>query len=195
VAAVAAVAAVAVVPLGGASALADSGWLWPLSPRPAVVRGFEPPPGPYAPGHRGVDLGGTAGQRVLAVADGVVSFTGRVAGVGVVSVDTAAGRVTYQPVMATVRRGEPVVAGEVLGALSTVGGHCLPRACLHLGLVVGDTYHDPLALLGGGAVRLLPISGPLAPTGPPVGAVASTSTGPGPRPVEVGLGAALGLSF
>ena len=30
---------------------------WPVGPAPPdVLRGWEPPAGPYAPGHRGVDL-------------------------------------------------------------------------------------------------------------------------------------------
>lgn len=148
-------------------AWADDAWRWPLSPRPVVARTFEAPQGPYSPGHRGVDLLGAAGQPVLAVADGTVAYAGRVAGIGVVSIDTAAGRVTYQPVVASVRRGDAVVAGSTLGELSTIGGHCVPRACLHLGLVVADEYRDPLALLGGGPVRLLPVDGPLAGALPP----------------------------
>lgn len=164
--------------LGGAlagPAQADDAWRWPLSPRPVVARAFAAPAGPYSAGHRGVDLLGTPGQPVLAVADGTVAYAGRVAGIGVVSIDTAAGRVTYQPVVASVRRGDAVVAHSALGDLSTVGGHCAPRACLHLGLVVDGDYRDPLALLGGGPVRLLPVVGPLtsAPS-TPLATVAAT---------------------
>ena len=35
--------------------------------------------------------------------------------------------------------------------------HCLPRACLHWGWLRGETYLDPLRLVGGGPVRLLPL--------------------------------------
>ncbi|MGX9901778.1 hypothetical protein ACW0JT_21495 [Arthrobacter sp. SA17] len=31
-------------------------WSWPLSPEPAVLRGFDPPDKPWLSGHRGVDL-------------------------------------------------------------------------------------------------------------------------------------------
>ncbi|BAS13167.1 hypothetical protein AHiyo8_14700 [Arthrobacter sp. Hiyo8] len=31
-------------------------WAWPLSPKPAVLRGFDPPDKPWLSGHRGVDL-------------------------------------------------------------------------------------------------------------------------------------------
>jgi hypothetical protein len=39
----------------------------------------------------------------------------------------------------------------------TVDGHCFPATCLHWGLIVGETYVDPLTLVGGGPVRLLPL--------------------------------------
>ena len=39
-----------------------------------------------------------------------------------------------------------------------IGTHCLPAACLHWGLRAGDTYLDPLQLVGGPMpVRLLPL--------------------------------------
>src|SRR5215472_334561 len=34
-------------------------YLWPLPGLPRVVRAFEPPPKPWLPGHRGVDLAAT----------------------------------------------------------------------------------------------------------------------------------------
>ena len=145
-------------------------WVWPLQPQPEVVRSFEPPVGPYAAGHRGVDLAGTVEAPVRAVADGVIRFAGMVAGKGVVVVDHGAERSTYQPISASVRRGDTVEAGDVIGRLQLGGSHCWPDACLHLGRVAGEVYLDPLALLGGGPVRLLPLDGPLpppVPRGPP----------------------------
>ncbi len=55
---VAAVALAPVVgPAGPAYAATDEpAGVWPLDPEPDVTRGFEPPPGPWAAGHRGVDL-------------------------------------------------------------------------------------------------------------------------------------------
>lgn len=135
----------------------DGAWTWPLWPQPSVEQHFDAPDGPFAAGHRGVDLLGRSGQAVRAVDEGTVAYAGRVGGVGVVSLDTAAGRVTYQPVDPSVRRGALVPAGAVLGHLVTTGGHCLPRACLHLGLIVAGEYQDPLRLLGGRPVRLLPL--------------------------------------
>lgn len=131
---------------------------WPLSPRPEVVRAFDPPSVRWGSGHRGVDLRGTTGQPVRAALPGFVSFVGRIAGVGVVVVDHGETRTTYQPVEAEVRVGEEVRAGAVLGTLDWYGSHCLPDACLHWGLVRGETYLDPLGLVGGPSpVRLMPL--------------------------------------
>ena len=136
-------------------------WIWPLDPQPEVVATFDPPEDPYGPGHRGIDLSGRIGQPVLAVADGRVSFAGMVAGRGVLVIEHGAERSTYEPVIAAVDVGDPVRAGQVVGRLELVSSHCWPSACLHLGRIAGDTYLDPLELLGdadggGGPVRLLP---------------------------------------
>jgi len=132
---------------------------WPLRPAPEVVRGFAPPPVAWAAGHRGVDLEGRPGQRVLAAQAGTVTFAGRIAGRGVVVVSHGDTRTTYEPVAAAVGRGEAVPRGAVLGRLELLGSHCLPLACLHWGLVRGETYLDPLMLVGRGPVRLVPWGG------------------------------------
>lgn len=154
------------------------GWDWPLSgPRP-VVRPFDPPPLPWQPGHRGVDLAGVAGERVLAAGPGVVAFAGTVAGRGVVSVDHAGGlRTTYEPVSATVRRGDVVGLGSPLGTLDVGHPGCPTSACLHWGLRRGGVYLNPLVLLRPLRVRLKPLSA--APLGAGVGAL--TLAGPAAR--------------
>jgi murein DD-endopeptidase MepM/ murein hydrolase activator NlpD len=135
--------------------------VWPLDPEPEVVRGFEPPPHPWAAGHRGVDLAGRPGQPVLAALPGTVGFVGSIAGKPVVTVLHGGRRTTYEPVVASVARGQVVTAGDVLGRLTTTDSHCFPAACLHWGLVRGSgdgqQYLDPLTLLGSGPVRLLPL--------------------------------------
>lgn len=135
--------------------------VWPLDPRPDVVRHFEPPPNPYAAGHRGVDLAGAPGQAVRAALAGTVGFAGSIGGKPVVTVLHGGRRTTYEPVVASVERGQTVAAGDVLGRLAVADSHCFPAACLHWGLVEGDgdarTYLDPLSLVGGGPVRLLPL--------------------------------------
>lgn len=135
--------------------------VWPLDPRPDVVRRFEPPPTPYAAGHRGVDLAGSPGQSVHAALAGTIGFAGSIGGKPVVTVLHDGRRTTYEPVVASVERGQAVTAGAVLGRLVVADSHCFPSACLHWGLVEGDgddrTYLDPLSLVGGGPVRLLPL--------------------------------------
>ena len=143
-------------------AVTDPVGVWPLEPQPEVVRGFDPPDSPYGAGHRGVDLLGTVGQPVGSALPGTVTFAGMLAGRGVVVVDHGATRTTYEPVAATVAVGSVVAAGAQLGTLQLAGSHCFPRACLHWGWIAGETYLDPLRLVGAGAVRLLPVWGPAA---------------------------------
>jgi len=132
-------------------------WTWPLAGEPTVSRPFQPPPAPYAAGHRGVDLSGVAGQPVRAAGAGVVAFAGMVAGRPVVSVEHPDGlRTTYEPVQPGVAAGQVVARGSPLGTL--VAGHagCSGEACLHWGLRRGEVYLDPLSLLRPPRVRLLP---------------------------------------
>ncbi len=130
---------------------------WPLRPRPPVVRRFDRPAQDWLPGHRGVDLGGTAGQSVLAAGDGYVAFAGEVAGTPVVSVDHAGGlRTTYEPVRASVAAGRRVFRGDVLGVLEAGHPGC-PTACLHWGLRRGRDYLDPLGVVHTAPLRLKPV--------------------------------------
>ncbi|WP_406318039.1 M23 family metallopeptidase [Streptosporangium sp. NBC_01639] len=131
-------------------------WDWPLAGRPRVLRGFAPPPQPWLAGHRGVDLAATPGERVRAAGAGTVGYAGPLAERGVVSVLHADGlRTTYLPLRSSVRRGQQVERGEVIGVVQDVPGHC-PASCLHWGLLRDRLYLDPLLLLGRGQVRLLP---------------------------------------
>ena len=132
--------------------------VWPLQPAPPpVVHGFAPPADPYGSGHRGVDLAGHPGQAVGAALPGTITYAGRLAGRGVVVVDHGTTRTTYEPVSASVDLGQPVAAGATLGTLELAGSHCFPSACLHWGWIEGETYLDPLLLVGAGPVRLLPL--------------------------------------
>ncbi|MFV0254360.1 MAG: M23 family metallopeptidase [Beutenbergiaceae bacterium] len=122
-----------------------------------VVSDFDAPSVPWASGHRGVDLAAAANAPVVAAADGVVAFAGTVAGRGVVSIDHADGiRTTYEPVLAAVSAGQSVAAGQVIGTVAAQGSHCDPNSCLHWGARVGQSYLDPLSLLGSVIIRLYP---------------------------------------
>ena len=145
------------VPASGSPGASDPVGEWPLRPVPQVVAGFDPPSDPWGAGHRGVDLLSSPGRAVHAALPGRIGFTGRIAGRGVVVVDHGPTRTTYEPVTASVAVGDEVVAGQPLGHLDVVGSHCFPRACLHWGWIRGETYLDPLDLVGAGPVRLLPL--------------------------------------
>jgi murein DD-endopeptidase MepM/ murein hydrolase activator NlpD len=121
--------------------------VWPLPGGGDVTRRFDPPAERWNAGHRGVDLAATPGQSVVTTAAGTVVFAGRVAGRPVVVVDHGGVRTTYEPVRASVRRGQRVSAGAVIGVVAR-GGHC-DGHCLHWGLRRGETYLDPLSLLDG----------------------------------------------
>lgn len=144
-----------------ARAQGDPVGVWPLTPEPRVVTAFDPPADPWGAGHRGVDLSGAVGRPVRTALAGRVTYVGRIAGRGIVTVahhGAAAGtRTTYEPVAGIVTVGDVVGAGDVIGRLEALGGHCLPAACLHWGWLRGETYLDPLRLVGGGPIRLLPL--------------------------------------
>ncbi|SCF76139.1 M23 family metallopeptidase [Streptomyces sp. Cmuel-A718b] len=164
---------------------------WPLAGRPALLRGWEPPTGPYGPGHRGVDLAAVPGARVLAAADGRVSFAGRVAGRGVLAIEVAGSgspplRTTYEPVRPLVEKGEDVRAGQPVGVLEAGPSHCT-AGCLHWGLRRGDAYLDPLsllppALLRRGPSRLLPVFGVPEPGPPSPSGTRRAESGAKPHP-------------
>lgn len=137
---------------------------WPLRPRPAVVRAFDAPSPDWNRGHRGVDLAGVPGQPVYAAGTATVIFAGSLAGRPVVSLAHPGGlHTSYEPVRATVRVGQRVGPGSVIGEL--VAGHqgCGAAACLHWGAMWGPAsraaYLDPLGLLESTGIRLKPLRG------------------------------------
>ncbi|MFB7809661.1 M23 family metallopeptidase [Streptomyces virginiae] len=160
----------------------------PLPAPLSVARWWDPPPTPYAAGHRGVDLAAPVGAELRAVAAGRVHHAGPVAGRGVLSLALPNGlRTTYEPVRPLVTEGEEVSAGQVVAVL-TEGSHC-PAPCLHWGLLSGEVYLNPLALLARPTPRLLPDPRPDgAVSGPGGAAGAGLSPGrpagrwPGPSP-------------
>jgi murein DD-endopeptidase MepM/ murein hydrolase activator NlpD len=131
---------------------------WPLSPRPAVLRRFDQPRDQWSPGHRGVDLVAAVGEPVLSTGNGVVAFSGMVAGRGVITIRHPGGlRTTYEPVDERLTSGAFVHRGSRIGVISAIAGHCVPLTCLHWGAISGQTYRDPLSLLGFARPILLPL--------------------------------------
>ena len=137
---------------------------WPLRPPPAVARVYDAPSPDWKPGHRGVDLPGAPGQPVYAAGTATVVFAGQLAGRPVVSLAHPGGlRTSYEPVQATVRPGQTVTAGQLLGTL--LAGHpgCAATACLHWGAMWGAAaradYVNPLGLLAETPIRLKPVGG------------------------------------
>jgi murein DD-endopeptidase MepM/ murein hydrolase activator NlpD len=141
----------------GSPPLTDEGWVPPLAASPLrVTRPFQPPPTPYAAGHRGVDLAGSVGQEVRAASNGYVAWAGVLAGRGVVVVEHRELRTTYEPVAGDVTMGTEVHPGDRIGSLQRGHPGCPVAACLHWGALRDADYIDPLSLLGH-AVRLLPL--------------------------------------
>ena len=133
----------AVANAGDADAAADvPRWRWPVAP-PRIVKPWVAPAGPYAAGHRGIDLVAAPGTAVAAPAAGEVIFAGVVVDRPVVTVRVGENvLVSLEPVDADVARGASVAAGEQLGKVGH-GGHC-DGACVHLGVRVDGAYVSPL---------------------------------------------------
>ena len=108
-----------------------------------ITRHFEPPPTPYAAGHRGIDFGAPVGTRVIAAAAGTVSFAGQVGGSLFVSIDHPGGlRTTYSFLSAVlVKKGQAVVQGQVIAQSGP--GAVGEQPNLHFGLRSGTDYLDP----------------------------------------------------
>lgn len=112
-----------------------------------VVRGYEPPDGPFGPRHLGLDYAVAAGTPVRAAGDGVVAFAGRVGRSLSVAIEhPGAQRTTYAYLrVVTVAPGRPVRRGTLLGESGGKGpGH--GRAVLHFGYRRVGSSEDPAQL-------------------------------------------------
>ena len=121
-----------------------------------VYTEFDPPEPDWMPGHRGLDLTVSVGDRVRAPRLGVVGFVGEIAGVPIMTIWHGRARSTYQPVETKLLPGQMVQPGDVIGHIVAAGQHC-DVPCLHWGLRIDDVYLDPRLLLGGGRVRLISV--------------------------------------
>lgn len=122
-----------------ASAASTPCWEPPIEA--PIVDQFRPPACPWCPGNRGLEYATRPGQSVRAVAAGVVTYSGAIAGDHYVVVETGTGlRVTYGLVeRRLVQPGAAVVAGQIIA--TTTGS-------FHFGVRRGDRYLDPAPLLG-----------------------------------------------
>ncbi|MEO5900991.1 MAG: M23 family metallopeptidase [Ilumatobacteraceae bacterium] len=127
-----------------------------------VVDPFRAPPCAQCAGNRGLEYATMVGSRVTAVAAGLVSFSGVVAGTRYVVVLQPDGlRATYgRLASAAVTVGAVVTSGSVVGTTSSG---------LFFGLRDGDTYIDPAPMLGRWTFRprLVPANGATARPAPP----------------------------
>ena len=116
--------------------------------RAPIIRHFEPPPTPYAAGHRGVDFEVPEGTLVVAAGSGRVAFAGPVGGTIALSIDHPNGlRSTYSFLGAVVvRAGDDVLQGQAVARSGPGHGGGAPPA-LHFGIRHGEEYRDPEALL------------------------------------------------
>ncbi len=123
---------------------------------------FDAPSPNWKRGHRGVDLAGGPGQPVYAAAAGTVVFAGELAGRPLVSIAHPGGlRTAMSRCAPSVRPGQLVGAGSVIGALEAGHAGCAAPACLHWGAMWGPAaradYVDPLGLLATTPIRLKPM--------------------------------------
>lgn len=116
-----------------------------------VLREFVPPASPFGAGHRGADLAANPGEDVRSALPGLVTFSGRVAGRGWVTVRHSSDlETTYgdlDPRLVTA--GDRVEAGQVLGRLGPMADH------LDWGARLEGAYVDPLSLLGRWEIHLV----------------------------------------
>ena len=193
--------ALSIAPDAGAS----PGWRWPVEGE--VLTSYRNGDDPYARGqHRGIDIAAPPGTRVAAATAGVVTFAGIAGDSGVtVSVRTADGTfdTSYLHLAgASVRRGEPVSAGDAIGTVGTTGRRSAEEPHLHFGVREAGSrhgYRDPLTLLPPPAApserpaspRPVPVAlpEPLAPTtvpAPPVTAAPAPAPALAPLPALAG---------
>ncbi len=128
-------------------------WTWPSSGSVLVPFSFDPDH-PYAAGqHRGVDLGGAAGETILAPAAGTVTFAGTVPGSGksvtILTPDGWSVTLTQLGSIA-VAKGAAVAEGDGVGTIGPSGDVESSGPYVQLGVRHADQdqgYVDPLTLL------------------------------------------------
>lgn len=119
---------------------------------------FERPEYQWSSGHRGIDVALDASRELIAPADGVVSFAGKVASKSVVSLRHGSLTLTFEPAQTTLQHGTQVARGEAFAIAQGVSDHCADT-CVHWGIKDDAGYVDPSTLLGAQRIVLLPLEG------------------------------------
>jgi len=133
-------------PLPHASLATANGWRWPLAGEPKITEPFDKPAENWLPGHRGVDLAASEGDKVFAPQRGQVTFASTVVDRPVMVIDHGNGfKTSLEPVQAIAKAGDWVDAGAQVGTVST-GAHCSAR-CIHWGVRLNGEYIDPVLLI------------------------------------------------
>jgi hypothetical protein len=167
----------------GAPGAARAEWVWPLQGE--LITTYRNGDDPYAGGqHRGIDIAGSVGARVVAASGGQVRFAGTAGSSGLtVSVRTGDARfdTSYLHLSTiSVRAGQQVSAGETLGAVGTTGSRSAAEPHLHFGVREAGSrhaYRNPLDFLP-------PRPAPPAPDAPrPTPVPVPTPAAPAPSPV------------
>ncbi len=156
-------------------------WTWPASGAVLMPFSFDPNH-PYAGGqHRGIDVGGVAGETILAPAGGVISFAGTVPGSGKsITILTSDGwSVTLTQLGSiAVTKGAAVAEGDAVGTIGPSGDSEVSGAYVQLGVRHADQdqgYVDPQTLLPARPVSSNPLAGSTPPAGDPASSPSSAS--------------------
>lgn len=125
----------------------------------SITNAFDRPAARWSSGHRGVDIASVPGTPLIAPDDGVVAFSGTVAGKSVVSIAHAGGLTsTFEPATSDMEVGEHVGRSQRFGFIAEgLSDHCLD-ICVHWGVMdASGDYLDPSLLTLPRSVALKPV--------------------------------------
>src|SRR5919201_2791107 len=167
---------------------AAGAWSWPASG--AVLRPFSLGTNAYAGGqHRGIDVGGEAGEAVLAPREGRIAFAGSLPTNGLsVTIETGDGySVTLVHLGSiAVKRNSTIAEGSPVGTVGPSGESEWPVPYVHLGVRVTSEpngYVDPLRFLPPRPASAAPAEPAPEPVPvPPAPAVEQAPAPPAPAP-------------
>lgn len=127
---------------------AEPPWLHPLKAA-TLIRPFQAPLHEYGPGHRGADYSATTKSEIVAPADGIIFFSGMVAGREVITVAIDdKWLLSFEPVSEALATGSVVSAGDVIALVGedsrergSLGFHA--PGIVHIGARLDGEYLNP----------------------------------------------------